>query len=217
MSPRPYSMEKREVAASETRQRILEAARQVLAQESEECLSMDAIAHCADVSRLTVYYQFNSRPRLLEALYDYLAHRGGMQRIPEVFREPDPFKALDRLVSVFVGFWSSDRLVIRRLRGMASLDSEIREGIQSRDARRHHLAREILNRVTARRKNYSEEHFSVAADVIALLTGFASYDTLAAAGHGDKEIIAIITRLVRFAASQTADSSNLGGRHVYSK
>jgi AcrR family transcriptional regulator len=201
-------MEKREVAASETRQRILEAARQILARESEDSLSMDAIARCADVSRLTVYYQFNSRPGLLEALYDYLASRGGIQRIPEVFREPDPFRALDKLVSVFVGFWSSDRLVIRRLRGMAALDSEIREGIQSRDARRHHIAREILKRAAARRKNYSEEHFSAAADVIAMLTGFATYDSLAAAGHGDKEVIAIITRLVRFAVSETAASSN---------
>src|SRR5215469_1973921 len=136
MSPRAYSMEKREAAANETRQRILEAARQVLAQGSEESLSMDAIARRADVSRLTIYYQFNSRPGLLEALYDYLASRGGMHRMPEVFREPDPSKALDKLVHVFVGFWSSDRIVIRRLRCMAALDSEIGEGIQSRDARR---------------------------------------------------------------------------------
>jgi len=203
MSPRPYRMEKREASANKTRQRILEAARQVLAQESEDALSMDTIARRADVSRLTIYYQFKSRPGLLEALYDYLASRGGMQRMPEVFREPDPFKALDKLVAVFVTFWSSDQVVIRRLRAMAALDSEIREGLQSRDARRHHIAREILKRMAAGEKaKHSDEHVAATADLIATLTGFATYDALATAGHSDKEIIAIIVRLVHFAATR---------------
>ena len=48
----------------------------------------------ADVSRLTIYYQFKSRPGLLEALYDQLASRGNMQRIAEVFHEPDVRSAL---------------------------------------------------------------------------------------------------------------------------
>jgi AcrR family transcriptional regulator len=202
MSPRPYSMEKREAATNETRLRILEATRQLLADESEAALSMEAIARRADVSRLTIYYQFKSRPGLLEALYDYLAMRGNMRRMGEVFHEPDPRAALDNVVSVFAGFWSSDRVVIRRLRAMAALDPEIREGIESRDARRHHIAREILKRMAAAgKKKYDDEHFSATADVIAMLTGFATYDALATAGHGEKEIIAIIARLAHFAAS----------------
>ena len=202
MSPRPYSMEKRVAVANETRLRILEAARQVLAQESEGELTMDAIARRADVSRLTIYYQFKSRPGLLEALYDYLASRGGMQRMPEVFREPDPSAALDKLVSVFVGFWSSDRVVIRRLRAMAALDAEIAQGIHSRDTRRRHIAGEILKRMAAAgKKKYVEEQLSAAADVITVLTGFAIYDALATAGHSEREIIATIARLVHFAAS----------------
>jgi AcrR family transcriptional regulator len=202
MSPRAYSMEKRQAVTNETRQRILEAARQVLAQESESSLTMDAIAVRANVSRLTIYYQFDSRTGLLEGLYDYLAMRGGMQRMPEVFREPDPSVALDELVSVFVGFWSSDRIVIRRLRAMAALDPEIQEGMQSRDGRRRHIAAKILSRmVSTGNKTYSDEQRGATADVIAMLTGFATYDALASAGHGEKEIIATISRFVHFAAS----------------
>jgi len=57
-------MGKREAASSETRSRILEAARQLLATESNTDLSMEAIARKADVSRLTIYYQFSSRAGL---------------------------------------------------------------------------------------------------------------------------------------------------------
>jgi AcrR family transcriptional regulator len=201
MSPRPYSMEKREAVANETRLRILEAARQVLAQESEAALSMDAIARRADVSRLTIYYQFESRSGLLEALYDYLAIRGGMQRMPEVFREPQPSVALDKLVSIFVGFWSSDPVVIRRLRAMAALDPEIDQGIRSRDARRMHIAGEILKRIAQKKGTNTGKELQARADVISVLTGFSTYDALASAGHSEKEITTIIGRLVHFEAS----------------
>ena len=104
MSPRPYRMGKREAARSETRSRILEAARQLLASESTADLSMEAIARKADVSRLTIYYQFSSRAGLLEALYDHLAERGHMQQMADVFQASDAASAIEKMVRIFVGF-----------------------------------------------------------------------------------------------------------------
>ncbi len=203
MSPRAYSMEKRQAAAAETRGRILDAARQILAQELDTELSMDAIARRADVSRLTIYYHFHSRPGLLEALYDYLAMRGHMQRAAEVFHEPDPSVALGKLVHMLVGFWSSDPGVIRRLHAMAALDTEVATGIQARNVRRQHAAREILRRMAAaRKKELGPEQQNLAADVLCTLTSFETYDALAKAGHGREEIIATITRLARCAVAK---------------
>lgn len=198
MSPRAYSMEKRHVATSETRMRILEAARQLLASDLEDELTLEAIARKADVSRLTIYYQFDSRRGLLEALYDYLASRGNMRRIPEVFHESNPFVALDKFVAIFVGFWASDPIAIRRLRAMAALDPEISQGIDARDARRRHIATEILKRMIASgKKTFSHERLTIVADVLSTLAGFATYDALAKAGHGRDDIIAMITQLCR--------------------
>ncbi len=198
MSPRPYHMGKREVAAAETRARILDAARQLLANESETDLGMEAIARRADVSRLTLYYQFKSRPGLLEALYDHLAIRGNMRNMAQVFHEPDPAVALEKLVRTFVGFWSSDPVVIRRLRGMSVLDPDIEQGIRARDARRQHAAREILRRtVLAGEKELTSEQQNTAADILSMLTSFESYDALARAGHSQEAIVATITRIAR--------------------
>src|SRR5215470_10209537 len=151
MSPRAYRMDKRQAARNETRTRILEAARQLLAEESTRELSMDAVARRADVSRLTIYYQFSSRAGLLEALYDHLAARGNMQRMAQVFQASSHLVAVDELVATFVGFWSADKAVMRRLRAMAALDREIGEGIRARDARRPHIAGELLKRTPKRR------------------------------------------------------------------
>ena len=204
MSPRPYHMGKRQAAADDTRARILEAARQLLANESETDLSMEAIARRANVSRLTIYYQFESRPGLLEALYDHLANRGNMRRMAEVFHEADPSIALEKLVLTFVGFWSSDPVVLRRLRGMATLDAEIDQGIRARDARRQHAAREILRRTVVRKKRPSTEQHNLTADVLSMLTSFESYDALARAGHSQAAILAALTRMAR-AAIDSAD------------
>ena len=205
MSPRPYRMGKRQAAADDTRARILEAARQLLANESETDLGMEAIARRADVSRLTIYYQFKSRPGLLEALYDHLAIRGNMRRMAEVFHEADPSIALEKLVRTFVGFWSSDPVVIRRLRGMATLDHDIDQGIRARDARRQHAAREILRRtLLAGKKKLSAEQQNLTADVLSMLTSFETYDALARAGYGQGAIIATLTRIAR-AAIHLAD------------
>src|SRR5215471_1580056 len=147
MSPRTYRMDNRQAARDRTRARILDAVRQLLADESTRELSMEAVARRADVSRLTIYYQFGSRAGLLEALFDHLATRGNMQRMAEVFQASTPSRAVDDMVRTFVGFWSTDSSVMRRLRAMAVLDAEISEGVRARDARRAHIALKILRRI----------------------------------------------------------------------
>src|SRR6266851_5214338 len=201
MSPRPYNLGKREAASTETRARILAAASEILADESGTVdLSMDAIARRADVSRLTVYYQFKSRPGLLEALYDQLASRGNLQRIAEVFHEPDASVALGKLVHIFVGFWSSNPVVIRRLRGMAALDAEMAPGLRARDSRRQHVARELLSRIASPRKMRPKPaKLKLATDSLSMLTSFETYDALSRAGHSPDEIAETVIRLARAA------------------
>jgi len=198
-------MGKRQAARSETRSRILEAARQLLATESGTDLSMEAIARKADVSRLTIYYQFTSRAGLLEALYDHLASRGQMQQMAEVFQESDPSLAVEKMVRTFVRFWATDPHVMRHLRGMATLDPEIAQGIRSRDARRPHIALEILKRApTGTHPKLGAAQQRTAADVLGMLTSFETYDALARAGHTDAQIVATLTRLVRCALTSAA-------------
>ena len=205
MSPRSYQMGRRLASRNETRARILEAVRQSLSDESSTELSMEAVARRADVSRLTIYYHFGSRAGLLEALYDYLATRGNMERMAEVFQESNLSTAVSKMVSTFVGFWSADPAVMRRLRAMAHLDAEIGKGIRARDNRRPRIAREILKRSAdhSRRKDAQIE----AADVLGMLTSFETYDALSRTGRTRDEIVATLTRLAQCVTSQILTSS----------
>lgn len=53
---------------------------------------------------MTVYYQFGCKAGLLEALFDHLAMRCGMERMAEVFQERDPLAALEKCDAVFTRF-----------------------------------------------------------------------------------------------------------------
>jgi len=176
MSPRPYRLGQRETLVADTRQRILEATRDVLAQQDR--LTVDAVASAANVSRMTVYNQFGSKSGLLDALFDWLAERGGMRDLASAFQITDPGLASDALVATFCGFWMSDRVVLRRLRAMAALDTELGELVRKRDDWRRMALRRLLGGL-----GVGED----ALQVLFVLTSFEAYDALAGADDASDE------------------------------
>jgi AcrR family transcriptional regulator len=201
MSPRPYQMAHRQAATDATRERILAAAHELLAAEKFSDFTMEAVARNADVSRLTVYYQFNSKAGLLEALYDHIAKRGHMERLAEVFRGGnDPVRTLHDFIAVFAGFWASDRNLIRRLHALAAIDPEIAPGLQARNERRRHGLKVIVERYSKVYLPLTPRQEPVAIDTLHMLTSFETFDALAkngtafrAAGH--EEVVEIIRKL----------------------
>lgn len=194
MSPRPYRLGQRQAAVDQTRSRILGAARELLTVSGGFTgFTVDAIARQAGVARMTVYYQFGSKQGLLEALFDDLAARGGMSRLPHAFEQAEPLDALAEFIAVFSSFWASDRLVIRRLHGLAALDPELEQ--VSREEWRRAGLRVILGRLAEKWGRPSPESFGETLDVIYTLTSFESFDSLACPGRGPEEVASLVYRL----------------------
>ena len=187
MSPRPYRLGQRQLLTDETRSKILEAARTQL--ETEDSFSIDAVARRADVARMTVYYQFGSKRGLLEALFDSLAARGGLRGLPSAFQQTDPRVALDGLIDVFARFWSSDRLVLRRLRALAALDPELDELLRDRNEGRRQGLRVIVGRLESGGKPASD-----LVDVLFALTSFENFDVLAGPARTPEEVAPLVKR-----------------------
>jgi AcrR family transcriptional regulator len=195
VSPRPYRLGRRQVAADETRAQILAAARDVLV--SDDAFSMEAVARKADVARMTIYYQFGAKTGLLEALMDDLAHKGEIdRRLPAAFQRPDALAALDAFIAAFVHFWASDRVVIRRLQALAALDPVISEGNETRQAWRRHGARVIVERLAPERGHVTAP-LSEAVDTLAMLTSFATYDALATSERTLPDVTSLLQWLAR--------------------
>ncbi|CAN3983160.1 helix-turn-helix domain-containing protein [Kitasatospora purpeofusca] len=191
MSPRQYRAGQRQVAAEQTRTRILEAACELLTGEKGPAsFSMDAVAKTAGVARMTVYYQFDSKTGLLEALFDDLAQRGGMARMPAAFMAPSGREALTALLDVLNGFYASGRVALRRLRGLGILDPELDTALQSRSERRRGGLLVVLNRLLADRgAEVDEAGLDELVEMLFMLTSFETFDLLAGPG-GESDPVA---------------------------
>jgi len=202
MSPRSYRLGQRQASTEQTRARILTAARALLAESSGfSGFSIDAIAHKADVARMTVYHQFGSKIGLLEALSDSLAAHGGMEQLASAFQRPEPLDALDDYIVVFGRFWNADRLVMRRLRALASLDPDFEQVIRARDEWRRQGIRVIMQRVIEKHMLSSVESLDEIVDTLFTLLSFETFDTLAGPKRSLEEVVPVVQRLARAALS----------------
>jgi len=196
LTPRPYKMAQRQAVGDKTRERILASARQLLLAEDFAQFTMEAVARQADVSRLTVYYQFESKAGLLEALYNHIAKHGDMERLAEVFQKGgDPLHALREFIAVFARFWASDRDVIRRLHALAAIDSDIGKGIRDRNERRRNGLRVIVERYCNVYPPLTSRQEPVAIDTLHMLTSFETFDALTRSERSVAEVVEIILTL----------------------
>jgi AcrR family transcriptional regulator len=197
MSPRPYRLGQRQATTEQTRARILAAAHQLLAAPGGiAAFTVEAVARQADVSRMTVYYQFGSKAGLLEALFDQLATTG---RLPQgavaALGQPDPLDALAGYVAAFAGFWAAERLVLRRLRNLAALDPELEQGVRARDARRRKGLELLAGRLADRYGHPPHDALGEAVVVLHMLTSFETFDALAGPDRSPRDVAPQVHRL----------------------
>jgi AcrR family transcriptional regulator len=192
MSPRAYNLGTRKVATEETRARIIEATRRILsAPDGVSAFTVDAVAREANVARMTVYYQFGSKMGLLESLYNHLASGTLVTRLPAAMQETDARKALGMVLDAFAAFWSTDRLIIRRLRALASLDPEVDAGIRNRDEWR----RGIFTNLITRLGDLDESVRTDLIETVLVIAGFETFDKLADA-RDDKEAARLTQQMI---------------------
>jgi AcrR family transcriptional regulator len=200
MSPRPYHLGERQLTIDQTRARIVEAARSLLmTDDGFTKFTIDAVAREANVARMTVYYQFGSKIGLLEAICDSLAANGGIEQLAQVFRQADARDALAEYIRVFSRFWDSDRLVARRLRGLAALDQEFEQVIRARDERRRKGLRVLVQRLADQEGQLTPDDFDEAIQTLYTLTSFETFDTLAGPARACVDVVPIVHRLARAA------------------
>lgn len=200
--PRTYHSPQRAAAAAQKRERVVAAARELLA--SDEGLgrfSLAAVAKRAGVTRLTVYHQFGSRRALLEAVFDDLAVSGGLQRIAAALALPDPQAGLAQVVAVFCEFFVDGRSVMVPLLAAAASDSELKDGLRERNERRRRVLRTLVERMPVR-----DDAVVDLVDVLWALTGAPFLIELAAGGRSVQAVTALVQALATDAVRRASQA-----------
>ncbi|HKF07470.1 MAG TPA: TetR/AcrR family transcriptional regulator [Xanthobacteraceae bacterium] len=195
MSPRTYNSPSRSFAATKTRARIVSAAAAILGTpEGISGFSLQAVAEMAGVTRLTVYNQFGSRRALLEAVFDDMAVRGGLHRIPGIMRGSDPQAVLLEVISIFCDFWSFGSDALGPLHAAGASDPEFGASVRERNERRRRLLSVIVRRMAADRKLRSRV-LDELIDVLFALTSFPFFSQLTPRGRSTQAACDLIQGL----------------------
>ena len=122
-----------------------------------------------------------------------------MEQLAKAFRQPEPLEALNEYIAVFGHFWNSDRLVTRRLRGLAALDPDFEQVIRARDERQRQGFSVIVQRVVAQYGRPTPETFDEVVNVLYTLISLETFDTLAGPTRNLEEVTPAVQRLAHAA------------------
>ena len=188
---RPYELGKRLAQMDKSRADILRAAQALLEANGYRQLTMASLAAESGVTRQTVHNLFGTKAAVLEALFDVIALDGGMEKMREAMTQPTAEAMLERFVGVFCGFWKSNRVLLRRIRGIGAIDPEFGAVLEARNKRRTMAATRIVGRYGVK----GDAKQKVAA--LTALTSFEFFDGLVEGGVDEESAAEIILGLAR--------------------
>lgn len=181
---RPYELGKRLEQMDRTRAAVLMAARRQLEAGGVRDFSMESLATAAKVTRQTIHNLFGTRTSVLEALFDQIAVDGGMDRMRNVMTANDPEAMLDGFIGVFSDFWATNRLLLKRIHGIAAIDPEFGKTVEARNQRRQGAATRVIQQLNARFRAWESNEMPVKIAALVALASFEFFDALAESAGG---------------------------------
>ena len=178
MSPRPYRLGKRQADVEDTRDRIIAAARELFGKTGFYSVSLDDVAKTAGVARATVYYQFESKSGLLDAVVASIIQRVGPERAQRAREHADAAMGVRLYVQEVVAFLATEDVLLRNLYGLAAIDPEASRVLEQYEGLRKDVLAWLVKRLADQgklRRGVSQQH---AVDMLWMLTSFRSFDQL---------------------------------------
>ena len=175
---RSYTQTARAEGAAETRRRIIDVTRELLARAPLENVSVPAIATSADVARSTVYAIFGSREGLMVAVAEDLLERGGFVRIGQALRGPDVVRAFELSMDVAMDLYSQEEPVGQALLSLAAVDRDAQSAAARLNLGRAQGMRRLAERMHEQGVLRDDVTVEEAADVLWLITSFETYAQL---------------------------------------
>jgi AcrR family transcriptional regulator len=194
---RPYELGKRREASDRTRGAVLSAARELLETGGARDLTMEALAKASGVTRQTIHNLFATRTGVLEALFDRIAADAGMMRMRAVMTSSDAESMLAAFVGVFAGFWGKDRLLLKRIHGIAAIDPEFGRAVEARNQRRKMAASRVIERIHVGMQGIEDGEKERKIAILVALTSFEFFDALAGSCGNAEEAVGWIYPLVK--------------------
>lgn len=175
---RPYRQRLRAESSAMTRQRIIDAARQVLTTQPLRSFNLSEVAELARVVRSTIYTVFGSREGLLRAVAQDMTERGGWERMREAFRDPDAWAAIRRNIEEGTRMVASEHPVVLAISVLAMVDPDAAVVAAEMDEVRLRGLQSLARRLGEQGYLRPELDHEQAVEILWVLTSWNSFDQL---------------------------------------
>lgn len=177
---RPYDGRKRQEKSERNRAAVVQAAKNILSREGFLQFTLAAIAKESGLTRQTVHNLFGAKVDVIEALFDDMAFRAGMQKMRAIMQSSDPAWMTGEYLRLMVSLWSQDRVLIRRIHGLRAIDPELGAALNRRDQRKKTAIKKIMDVLEKHLgspfdANERQYHLSI----LSAFTSFEVYEQLA--------------------------------------
>ncbi|TMK62325.1 MAG: TetR/AcrR family transcriptional regulator [Actinobacteria bacterium] len=188
MATRAYRAQRRSTRSDATRERIMSAVRELLAEGSFHESTVEEVADRAGIARATLYQHFGSRLDLVDGICDTFAVNPALLAIRETVELPDPEEALADTVSNCVRFWSSEDAILSQLYGVSAIDPAAKDLVDRQRADRRGEMQRLVRHLhtTGRLRSGVSERKALA--LLLVLTSYETFRELRAAGLSDREL-----------------------------
>jgi AcrR family transcriptional regulator len=185
---RAYRAQQRTSRSAQTRDRIMAAVRELLAEGLFHETAVEQVAERAGVSRATLYQHFRSRLDLIDAICETFDANPVLQRLRQTVVHPDPDAALGETIALSIAFWSFEDPVLAPLYGVEAIDPAAHDLVVRQRADRRselqrlahhlHLKKRLRNGVSERR----------ALDLLLVFTSYETFRELRFSGLTDAQL-----------------------------
>jgi AcrR family transcriptional regulator len=176
---RPYRMSKRAEQAEATRERILDAARALLAEGAFHDTTMDELAIRAGVTRVTVYRAFGSKQDVLHALTWADLARARLDRVDAAHKIPDVREAVREVLRENCRMFCELGDALPLSLELSRHDHDVAALVDATyHGRRHQAMERLARRISRAGLQAPGWTTKQVADALLVLTSFEAFDTL---------------------------------------
>jgi len=172
----------------QTRERIMAAVRELLAEGTFHQTPVEQVADRAGVSRATLYQHFRSRVDLVDAICDTFAANPALRELREAVEIDDLDAALAQTVALATRFWGSEDAVLGELYGVAAIDPAARALVERQRADRRGEMERLARRLRAGGRLRSGIGERRALQLLMVLTSYETFRELRLAGMAERDV-----------------------------
>jgi AcrR family transcriptional regulator len=197
VSSRPYRTRRQTGRTQATREQIMTAVRELLAEGSFHASTVEEVADRAGVARATLYQHFRSRLELVDAICETFDANPALLQLRDAVALPDAETALAETIALTIRFWSSEDPILRELYGVAAVDPAAQALVDRQRAdRRSEYDRLVhnLHRTRRLRPGLGKQR---ALNLLLVLSSYDAYRELREANLSDRQTITLLQETAR--------------------